>query len=233
MEGCGEASIEAAKKIAAHGHHMPVAESARFHPLVPMAMVRFGRWDEVLAQPRAKEGQVFETAMSHYTRGLALAAKGQREEAAGELAALKRIAADEKTKALETDTLPGARLIAIAVHDLGGHLALKGGEHEKAAAELRKAVEVEDGLPYMEPPYCYMPMRHGLGAALLAGGRAAEAERVYREDLERNPHNGWALFGLAQSLKAQGKGELAEEVMRRFELAWVRADAKITSSRFQ
>ena len=93
-------------------------------------------------------------------------------------------------------------------------------------------MELEDTLPYMEPPFCYMPMRHGLGAALLSAGQAAEAEKVYRQDLANNPHNGWSLFGLSQSLTAQGKQELADEVMQRFNLAWIRADLKLTSSRF-
>ena len=96
---------------------------------------------------------------------------------------------------------------------------------------MKKAVAIEDALPYMEPPFSYMPMRHGLGAAMLAAGDAAGAEKVYREDLERNPNNGWALFGLAQSLMAQGKNEAAAEVMKRFEAAWLRADVKISSSR--
>ena len=133
---------------------------------------------------------------------------------------------------MDTPILPGRTLVHLARHDLAGHVALGSGWHEEAVKELTKAVELEDTLPYMEPPFSYMPMRHGLGAALLAGGRATEAERVYREDLKRNPHNGWALFGLAQSLKAQRSYAAAEEVMERFKVAWVRADLKIESSRF-
>ena len=91
---------------------------------------------------------------------------------------------------------------------------------------------VEDALPYMEPPFSYMPMRHGLGAALLAAGRSKEAEQVYREDLKRFPNNGWSLFGLGQSLTAQGKSDAAEGVQRQFKQAWIRADVTITSSRF-
>jgi cytochrome c-type biogenesis protein CcmH/NrfG len=94
-------------------------------------------------------------------------------------------------------------------------------------------VKLEDGLPYMEPPFSYMPMRHGLGAAMLAAGKAAEAEGVYRDDLRRNPGNGWSLLGLAQSLQAQGKADMAEEVTDRFNQAWLRADVKPPSSRFQ
>jgi hypothetical protein len=82
---------------------------------------------------------------------------------------------------------PGATLLRISVHDLAGHMALRKGEHEKAIAELEQAVKLEDGLPYMEPPFCYMPMRHGLGAALLTAGKAAEAEQGYHEDLRPNP----------------------------------------------
>jgi tetratricopeptide (TPR) repeat protein len=193
--------------------------------------VRFGKWDEVLAEPRPTSGQPFATAMSHYARGLALAAKKDVKAAEAELAALSSIAADEKTRALQSDVLPGATLVEIARHDLAGHVALAKGETDKGLAELREAVKVEDGLPYMEPPFSYVPLRHGLGAALVAAGKGAEAEAVYREDLKRNPHNGWALFGLARSLEAQRKPELAAEVMRQFELAWVRADIRPTSSR--
>ena len=234
MEGRSAESIAAARKIAEHGEHVQLGEAQRFHPLVPMTLVRFGRWDEILRQPRPDSSKVgpYEAAMAHYTRGLALAATGRTEEAAAELAALRRIDADEQTKDLDTDLLPGARLITIAAHDLAGHLALKQGKTDAAIAELRRAVEREDELPYMEPPFCYMPMRHGLGAALLAAGQAAEAERVYREDLERHPHNGWSLLGLARALRAQGKDELADEVKRRFDLAWVRADLSPESSRY-
>lgn len=93
-------------------------------------------------------------------------------------------------------------------------------------------MELEDELPYVEPPFSYMPMRHGLGAAMLAAGDAAGAEKVYREDLKQHPNNGWALLGLSQSLKAQGKNEAADEVKSRCEAAWLRADIKPTTSRF-
>jgi len=232
MEGNSALSLAAATKIAAHGQHAPLVDAARFDPLVPMTHVRFGQWDAVLQQPTPPADKPYELAISHYTRGLALAGKGQIEESARELTALQAIAADEKTKALDTPVFPGASLIHIAVQDLAGHVALRKGEHEKAVAALKKAVELEDQLPYMEPPFSYIPMRHGLGAAMIAAGKPADAEAVYRQDLKNNPHNGWSLYGLAQSLRAQGKPEQADEVMQRFELAWMRSDIKLTSSRF-
>jgi tetratricopeptide (TPR) repeat protein len=133
---------------------------------------------------------------------------------------------------MDSAILPGRTLVQIVRHDLAGHVALRAGKNDEAVAELTKAVELEDGLPYMEPPFSYMPMRHGLGAALLAAGKPQDAERVYREDLKRNPNNGWALFGLGQALRAQDKVEAADEVQRRFELAWIRSDVKLQSSRF-
>jgi hypothetical protein len=59
-----------------------------------------------------------------------------------------------------------------------------------------------------------------------------EAEAVYRDDLKRNPDNGWSLFGLAQSLRAQGKMEDAAATEARFQKAWTLADVTLSASRF-
>ena len=75
---------------------------------------------------------------------------------------------------------------------------------------------MQDAHWFTEPPPWYFPVRQSLGAVLLEAGRPAEAEAVYREDLRRNPDNGWSLFGLAQSLRAQGKTAEAEQVEVRF-----------------
>ncbi len=85
---------------------------------------------------------------------------------------------------------------------------------------------------FTEPPPWYYPVRQSLGAALLAAGRAAEAEAVYREDLRRNPENGWSLFGLAQALRAQGKTADADQTQAEFQAVWKSADTQLTSSRF-
>ena len=101
-----------------------------------------------------------------------------------------------------------------------------------AVAQLRKAIAIEDGLIYGEPPDWFYPVRHNLGAILLEAGRPRAAEKVYRADLARFPDNGWSLFGLAQSLRAQGKKQEADEVQRLFETALQHADVEITASRF-
>ena len=110
-------------------------------------------------------------------------------------------------------------------------MARRSGKPADAIKSFEAAVEMEDGLPYMEPPYQYFPVRHALGAALLESGKPADAEKVYREDLRRNPLNGWALYGLLQSLRMQGKTFDAGQVEREFQKAWALADTTLTSSR--
>ena len=106
------------------------------------------------------------------------------------------------------------------------------GRYDSAVAHLDRAVRLEDALLYNEPPDWYFPVRHVLGAVLLEAGRPAEAEVVYWDDLERNPENGFALFGLRQALDAQGKAQLSGAVAERFERAFNQADAALTTSRF-
>src|SRR5690606_33247246 len=101
--------------------------------------------------------------------------------------------------------------------------------HEQAIAQLREAARLEDALIYGEPPDWTVPVRHDLGEVLLTAGRAAEAEQVYREDLERFPENGWALFGLAASLRAQGKADEAAAVDARVQRAWENADMQLAA----
>jgi len=115
---------------------------------------------------------------------------------------------------------------------VAGELALRRGDAHSAVKAFSAAAALEDQLAYMEPPTWYHPVRHSLGKALLAAGRAVEAERAFRDDLRRFPENGWALRGLAQALEAQGRTAEARRVDERFATAWRLADVRITSSRF-
>ena len=92
-------------------------------------------------------------------------------------------------------------------------------------------MEIEDRLRYNEPPDWFFPARHNLGAMLLESGQATMAEQVYRDDLKEFPKNGWALFGLHQSLIAQGRDAEAAKVKAGFNEAWKHADIRLTSSR--
>jgi tetratricopeptide (TPR) repeat protein len=124
------------------------------------------------------------------------------------------------------------KVIDIAMHSVLGEIAARRGNLVEAENHFRAAAEIEDSFNYVEPPQWYYPVRQSLGAVLLKEGKAAQAEAVYRADLKRFPENGWDLFGLAASLRAQGKAGDAAEVEARFARAWSQADVKLTSSRF-
>src|SRR5688572_31464497 len=126
--------------------------------------------------------------------------------------------------------LPLLTNLQIAARVVEGELAARRENLDDAIRLLREAVAIEDGLPYSEPPIWHQPTRHVLGAVLLESGRPAEAEEVYRQDLKTFRENGWSLFGLMESLKAQlHRGPEATEIERRFEKAWGRADIKLIS----
>jgi tetratricopeptide (TPR) repeat protein len=128
--------------------------------------------------------------------------------------------------------LNSARAVfAVAVKMAAGELAARRGRHAEAAKLLAEAVAAEDALNYDEPPPWPQPARQSLGAVLLKAGRFKEAEAVFREDLARNPENGWSLRGLSLALAKRGSSE-AEEARRRFEKAWSRADVQLSTSRF-
>ena len=99
-----------------------------------------------------------------------------------------------------------------------------------AAKHFGTAVGTQDQLPYTEPPFWDYPTRQSLGAALLAGGDAAGAEGVFRDDLKMHPHNGWSMFGLAQSLDAQDKDQEAAGVREKFETSWQFADVELNAA---
>src|SRR5690606_22944065 len=121
-------------------------------------------------------------------------------------------------------------VVAIARLMAEGELAFREGKADKAFELLRKAVTLEENLRYDEPPGWMQPVRHALGALLLADGRAAEAEDVYRADLVRHPNNAWSLLGLQQALRKQGKAREADELAEKVERAWARADVKPVAS---
>jgi tetratricopeptide (TPR) repeat protein len=200
--------------------------------------VRFGRWDEVLAAPEPPDFLPIARAYRHAARGIAHAAKGDvaaaKQDEATFRAACKKVPEDA---GVGNNT--AENLLAIARHLLAGEIlyreAVANGDKsqiEKAIAELVAAAKVEDTLRYSEPPDWIHPVRHALGATLLKERRFAEAEQVYREDLARQPNNGWSLYGLAQSLHGQGKHAAAAPIDAQFTAVWKDADIQITSSCF-
>jgi tetratricopeptide (TPR) repeat protein len=235
MQGRSAETLSAAREFASNAppemiKQMPDMETAPVAPIV--ALARFGRWDDVLGHPAPPQEWSYTRGVWHYARGLAFNAKGQAAEAGQELARLEAILQSvppERTVAFFFRT---RNVLQLAANVLAGEMAAKAGDTASAERLLRAAVAEQDTHWFTEPPPWYFPVRQALGAVLLQGGRAAEAELVYREDLKRNPGNGWSLFGLSQSLKAQGKTAEAARVEESFRTAWARADVTLTASRF-
>jgi tetratricopeptide (TPR) repeat protein len=123
-------------------------------------------------------------------------------------------------------------VLRVGIEVLDGELAAAQGNFDSAVAHLDKAVRYQDALIYTEPDDWHQPVRHNLGAVLLQAGRPVEAESVYWEDLKQHPKNGWALYGLAQAMRAQGKNDQAKLVDADFKKAWTDADVTLTASRF-
>ena len=234
MEGRSKEAIQAAQDLSTlvsweDARKEPFLEE--FTPTLLFALARFGRWEELLTISQPPPELSYTTAVRHYARGLAFAATNRMDRAVQEHRKLAGLAR----------TMPGDRVIGhnrvadlakIAERVLAGEIAARQKRFEDALRDLKEATRLEDRLRYYEPPLWHYPVRHSLGAVLLAAGRAAEAEQAYREDLMQHPENGWALYGLEQSLRAQNKSEEAAVVEERFRKAWARADATLTASRF-
>lgn len=237
MAGQSKMAIEAARKTVSSipkqaVEEVPILQS--FLLVEDFALVRFGKWDEILALPALKYESLFTKGIRHYARGMAFTRKKQFDRAKQELAAVEKIAADPQliaTPASMSLNLPDA-VLEIAAATLAGEMAAEQGDHARAIAHLDTAVRLQDSLAYTEPDDWHYPARHSLGAVLLQAGRATEAETVYWQDLKAHPKNGWALFGLAQAMRAQGNVEGAKAIDADFAQAWASSDVKLTSSRF-
>lgn len=237
FQGRSQVALETSRHI---GHGLqpemlagPLSETLQHLLIQPVyVLVRFGRWDDILREPPPHPDYVFATAIWHYARGMAFAATNKLRPARRELAEVNRAARSGSMQDKYVGFAPVPAVLGVAADVLEATIASAGGEHDLAVTRLDRAVRIQDGFRYNEPPDWYFPVRHYLGAALLDAGRAAEAETVYWQDLERNPDNGYAWLGLQQALAAQGKAEQAAWAAARLAHAWRDADVKLSSSRF-
>ncbi|MCI0404266.1 MAG: hypothetical protein L0212_12240 [Acidobacteria bacterium] len=236
MEGRSAVALGAARRTVSRvpehqWSHLP--SWAQLFAVAPLyAMTRFGRWEEILAEPQPDRARLYEMGIWLYARALALARTGKHQPAEQELALLKGLASSKEAAELAMGAQTAAKLLSLAVAVVEGELAAEKGQFDVAIAALHRAVLLEDSLTYIEPADWHYPVRQSLGAVLLKANRAAEAEQIYWEDLRRNPENGWSLFGLMQSLRAQGRNDEAAAIEQRFKRAWTQADVELTSSRF-
>jgi tetratricopeptide (TPR) repeat protein len=195
------------------------------------SMIRFGQWDELLREPPPPKTLRLQQGIWRLGRGMALSASGRLPGAEGEHLVLagmaKRFGRDRSSEEKTERTL-----LKIAERLLAGELAMQRRKYDEGIASFTDAVKLEEELSYTEPPFWPIPIRHYLGAALLRVGQPSKAEAVYRTDLTKNPLNGWSLFGLMQSLRAQEKVREADDVEKQWQQAWEHADVTLTASRF-
>ncbi len=214
-----------------------------FEAFVPMkqhVLVRFGLWDDILAQELPSDAELYSvtTAMMHYARTVALANLGKASQAGAErdlfLAARDKV---PETRMLFNNTCRD--ILNVAEQMLLGELEYKTGRHEKAFEHLRRSVEIDDALPYDEPWGWMQPTRHALGALLLEQGQYEEAEAVYRADLGldatlsracQHPGNVWSLHGLHECLVHRGETVEALQVKLQLDKAVARAEIPIKAS---
>ena len=210
-----------------------IEESSRpqlFLSIPLFAQARFGRWNDIMSEPQPRAEYLFETAIWHYVRGLAHSATGNVEQARDHQKQVAGIAADENLPGM--GRVSAKDMLRLAATALEADIVSRHDAPAKAIPLLEEAINIQDNLAYTEPPPWYMPMRQTLGAVLLEAGQSDHAEVAFREDLRHWPENGWSLFGLLESLRAQGKTDEANRVQRRFLRAWSRADIVLTAARF-
>jgi len=208
-------------------------ETLQHYAIIPYyVMAKFAQWDEILDLPKPEDDLIYPLAIWHYARGMAYAGKDEWQQAQGELASLKEIQQNPKLSEITIWDLNAVdNLVNIATNILEAELLGNEGKYEQAITLLEEAVAIEDGLTYNEPPDWFFSVRHSLGAMLLQAGRYEEAEKIYKEDLDFYPENGFALNGLYLSLTEQGRQAEAEAVRGRFEKAWQYADIELEDSR--
>ena len=210
-----------------------IANSPELVPMVDyfgvtptLILVRFHRWADVLKLPTPDRRLPTSNALWHFARGSAFAETGKISESEAELGSLAAA-----VRSIPADTLyslnSASSVLNISENVLSARIALAKGDRKTAIRHLRIAVDIEDALSYDEPPGWYMPVRESLGGVLILNGDYVEAEKVFRADLEKHARNGRSLFGLMESLKAQGKNLAAEFVKHEFEAAWKTADIRL------
>ena len=229
MNGRYADSIKSARELEANVKPvvkaMPMLEMFLPYPFV--SMTRFGKWDEILKEPKPDPSLKIVTGFYHFARGSAYAGTKQVANAETELAALKAV--DKTLGEARLFNNAAVDVMKVAELELEGKIALARGDKKAGVDLLTQAVAAEDATQYAEPADWDLPVREVLGGALLASGDYAAAEKVFRAEILRRPRNGRALFGLAESLRKQGKDGAAKSVQGEFEKSWQYADTKLSA----
>jgi tetratricopeptide (TPR) repeat protein len=238
MEGRQADALKAADEVRArmHGDMLRdpgmggMVQHMNLSPLY--TRMRFGMWDAILAEPAPPSDLPFTTAMWHVARGLAYTGQGKLGDAETERAAVAAVKDEPSLKTLGISSANfAASIVAIGHEVLAGEIETRKRSADRAMSHFAKAVALEDGLTYMEPPDWPVPVRQLQGAALLELGRVKEAETAFRDDMKKFPDNGWSLSGLQASLTKQGRSAEAATVKARLDEQWKMADVELAAGR--
>lgn len=196
------------------------------------ALCRFSRWHDILSLPAPKGSpppyDPLRLPIWHFVRGMAYAGTGDGAAAQKELQTLGDLNRTMNVAPVTGFNNGSKQVLGMALDVLGAKIDRATGRYTDAAALLVRAVRIQDGLLYIEPPDWYFPVRESLGAALLRAGDTKGAERTFRDDLARNPRNPRSLFGLQKALEAEGDTTDAAWVQREFAAAWRNADTQLS-----
>jgi tetratricopeptide (TPR) repeat protein len=208
------------QNVGPHVKEMPPLEGFMTIPLA--VEMRFHRWDEILKMPQPDPGMAAVSMFWHFARGMALAGTGKMSEAEAEYKIVSDAQAATPPDAIFQMPINNKTkdILEIAKDVLGAKIAMAKQDNTGAIAMLQEAVSIQDTLKYGEPPDWFFPVREPLGAALLKNGDAAGAEKVFRDDLDRNPRNPRSLFGLHQALMMQKREYDAGFVQKQFKSSW-------------
>jgi len=196
-----------------------------FMPTPTYVSARFNRWDDVLKEPEPDKAHLIHHASWQWGQGMAHAAKGDLKGAEANLAALKSEVEKAPAEAM-VDKNSLKTVFGLAAHYLEARIAEAKKDYATAEKHYQMAADIHDGFNYIEPPEWPFPVYEAIGNMHLAAGKATEAEKAFRADLKRNARNGRSLYGLMQSLKAQGKDASARLVEIEFKAAWKQADTE-------
>ena len=231
MNGNYEEAKKNADMLAAHvGPYVKDMPMVEGFMTIPMAVdIRFHKWADILKMPQPDPAMQVTTFFWHFARGMALAGKGRTSEAEAEYKIVSAAEAATPPDAIFQMPIDNKAkdILKIAENVLGAKIAMAKHDSSGAFPLLRQAVAIQDTLNYGEPPDWFFPVRESLGAALLISGNATQAEKVFRDDLDRNPRNPRSLFGLREALKAQNRGYDAQFVDKQFQSAWKSVDIKL------
>jgi tetratricopeptide (TPR) repeat protein len=222
MDGDYDAALNAAKQLEsdAYDPHLDAGLAEKLMVNTILVPLRFAKWDDVLAIPAPDKNSPGLNFFYHYARGCAFSAKGNLQQAFEEQGSMHSIFNQLPQGPSGIMPFSWKTTHDIASTALAGRIAAARKDFTTAITDWRAEEDVQDKMGFQDPPAWYYPMRESLGAVLLQNGQPAEAEKVFRDDLKRNPKNPRSLFGLWKSLEAEKKPDEAAATRRSFEAAW-------------